>query len=85
MSRPQRHRGIKWEPIAGVVAGLLVWAYDNHMFLNPAGSAAPISQAIRVATNFQNSGALVYVYWPPFVLASVGGVIGFAASLLRMD
>ena len=79
-----RRGSTKWEPIAGVVLGLLVWAYDNQFFASSGGSSAPISHYILVVTQFQNSGPRLYFLWPGFVLALAGGAVGFLASLLRI-
>ena len=83
MRETWRRGKTKWEPIAGIVLGLLVWVYDHQFFANAGGAPAPISHAILVATQFQSSGPLVYLFWPGFVLAGLGGVVGFFASLLR--
>lgn len=69
-----------WMMCGGAAAGLLVWAYDFDFFLNAAGPAAPISQAILRASHLQGSAFPVPVLWPLLVLIILGTALGFAAG-----
>ena len=70
-----------WMTCAGAAAGLLVWAYDFDFFLNAAGPAAPISQAILRVCHLQGAQFPVPVLCPLLVLVISGSALGFAAGL----
>lgn len=65
----------------GAAAGLLVWCYDYDFFLNAAGAAAPISQAILRISRLQRAEFPIPVLWPMVVLALIGAGLGFAADI----
>lgn len=64
----------------GAAAGLLVWGYDYNFFLNAAGPAAPISQAILRISHLHGAAFPVSVLWPMLVLVILGTGLGFAAG-----
>lgn len=69
-----------WMIYAGAAAGLLVWCDDYDFFLNAAGPAAPISQAILRISHLQGAPFPVPVLWPMLVLVLSGTALGFAAG-----
>ena len=73
----------RWPMLVGVVAGLFTWVYDYDFFLNPGGPATPISIAILRGSHLEHSSVLVFMFWPLFILMSLGAGIGFVMSRLR--
>lgn len=69
-----------WMTCGGAAAGLLVWAYDFDFFLNAAGPAAPISQAILRISNLKGAPFPVPLVWPMIVLLALGTALGFAVG-----
>lgn len=69
-----------WIASWGAAAGLLVWGYDYDFFLNAAGPAAPISQAILRISHLQGAQFPVPVLWPMMVLVLLGTGLGLAVG-----
>lgn len=75
-----KRRRLLWMMCAGAAAGLLVWGYDYNFFLNAAGAAAPISEAILRISHLESAEFPVRVLWPMAVLVILGIGLGFAAG-----
>ena len=65
----------------GAAAGLFAWLYDYSFFLNAAGPATPMSNAILAATHLAGASALVIVFFPLIVMMAVGAGLGFLANI----